>query len=53
MSARPTIRWDKDAQEWGVWIEATRVAAFSRLHEAERWICSDFVLDLDDLEVPR
>lgn len=47
---RPIIRWDADAQEWVVWLEAVRVGAFSRLHEAERFVCSDFVLDLDDLD---
>jgi hypothetical protein len=46
--SRPLIRWDADAHEWVVFREATRVAAFSKLYEAEHFCCSDAVLDLDD-----
>jgi hypothetical protein len=46
--SRHLIRWDAEAQEWVVWQEATRVAAFSRLYEAERFVCRDAVIDLDE-----
>ena len=50
---RPLIRWDRDAQEWIVFLEGVSVGAFSTLYEAERWVCGegDVVLDLDDAEV--
>lgn len=54
--SRPIIRWDADAQEWVVWQQATRIGAFSKLYEAERFVCGggievyepDSFIDLDE-----
>lgn len=54
----PIIHWDSVHQEWQVTDEATGqvLGAFSKLYEAERFVCSlggepATVLDLDGLEV--
>lgn len=47
--SKPLIRWDRDAREWVVFVEGESVAAFSKLYEAERYVCGqgDVLIDLD------